>query len=145
MNRARAAAVALAVALALAAPSARAQSTPPAANVLSHGVQEARFLRAVDRQNSVSRVTGDLSSSAGSRVAFVCAVDGIVRRGIMLGQCGSDAEPTDLFVKLPTEHLRMGERLRVLGVMEAPATWVDVTGHPVYYAFVRAVFVDPLP
>jgi hypothetical protein len=50
-----------------------------------------------------------------------------------------------LFVKFPTEHLRMGERLRVLGVMEAPATWVDVTGHSVYYAFVRAVFVDPLP
>jgi hypothetical protein len=145
MNRARAAAVALAVALALAAPSARAQSTSPAVKALSRGVQEARFLRAVDRQNSLSRVTGDLSSSTGSRVAFVCAVDEIVGREIILGQCGSDAEPTDLFVKLPTEHLRMGERLRVLGVMEAPATWVDVTGHPVYYGFVHAVFVDPLP
>jgi len=145
VNRVRAAAVALAIGLALAAPSARAHSSAPADKALARSVQEARFLRAVDRQNSLGRVTGDLSSSTGSRVAFVCAVDGIVRRGIILGQCGSVAEPTDLFVKLPTQHLRMGERLRVLGVMEAPATWVDVTGHAVYYAFVRAVFVDPLP
>ncbi len=145
MNRVRTAAVALAVALALAAPSARADSSAPAGKAPTRSDQEARFLRAVDRQNSVGRVTGDLSSSVGSRVAFVCAVDGIVRRGIILGQCGPIAEPMDLFVKLPTEHLRMGERLRVLGVMETPATWVDVTGHPVYYAFVRAVFVDPLP
>jgi hypothetical protein len=137
--------MALAVALAFAAPPARAQSMPAAAKAPSRSVEEARFLRAVDRQNSVSRVTGDLSSSVGNRVAFVCAVDGIVRRGIILGQCGSVAEPTDLFVKMPTEHPRVGQRLHVLGVMETPATWVDVTGHPVYYAFVRAVFVDPLP
>jgi hypothetical protein len=51
----------------------------------------------------------------------------------------------DLFVKLPTQHVRMGERFRVLGIMEAPATWADVTGHTVYYAFLRAVFVDPIP
>jgi hypothetical protein len=132
------------VALALAASSAaRAQSSAPEKG-LSRSTQEARFLRSVDRQNTASRVTGDLSSYTGSRVAYVCAVDQIVRPGIILGQCGSDAEPMDLFVKLPTEHVRMGERFRVLGVMEAPATWADVTGHTVYYAFLRAVFVDPM-
>ena len=68
-----------------------------------------------------------------------------MRPGIILGQCGADAEPMDLFVKLPTQHVRMGERFRVLGIMEAPATWADVTGHTVYYAFLRAVFVDPIP
>jgi hypothetical protein len=133
----RAAAVTIGVALALAAPSAaHAQSTAPAEKALS---------RSVDRQNTASRVTADLSSYTGSRVAYVCAVDGIVRPGIILGQCGTDAEPMDFFVKLPTQHVRMGERFRVLGIMEAPATWADVTGHTIYYAFLRAVFVDPIP
>jgi hypothetical protein len=144
VNPVGAAAVGLGVALFLASPSARAQSTPSAEKALSRSAQEARFLRAVDRQSSLSRVTGDLSRYTGSRVAYVCAVDGIVRRGIILGQCGSDAEPTDVFIKLSTEHLRMGERLRVLGIMETPATWADVTGHTIFYAFVRAVFVDPI-
>ena len=75
---------------------------------------------------------------------MVCAVDGIVRPGIILGQCGSAAEPTDVFVKLPTARLRMSERLRVLGVMEAPAARADVAGHTIYYAFIRAVFADPI-
>jgi len=142
----RSAAVMLGAALALAAPSAAcAQSSAPAEKVPSRSVQEARFLRSVDRQNTASRVTGDLSNYTGSRVAYVCAVDEIVRPGIILGQCGADAEPMDLFVKLPTQHVRMGERFRVLGIMEAPATWADVTGHTVYYAFLRAVFVDPIP
>jgi hypothetical protein len=145
VNRVHAAAVALGITLALAAPSARADSSAPVDKALARNVQEARFLRGVDRQNSISRVTGDLSSSTGRRVAFVCEVDEIVGRGIILGQCGSDAEPADLFVRLPTEHVRQGERLRVLGVMETPATWADVTGHTVYYAFVRAIFVDALP
>jgi hypothetical protein len=125
--------------------AAGAQSSAPAEKALTRSVQEARFLRSVDRQNSASRVTGDLSSYTGSRVAYLCAVDEIVRPGIILGQCGPDAEPMDLFVKLPTQHLRLGERFRVLGIMEAPATWADVTGHTVYYAFLRAVFVDPIP
>ncbi len=142
----RAAAVTIGVALALAAPSAaHAQSTAPAEKALSRSVEEARFLHSIDRQNTASRVTADLSSYTGSRVAYVCAVDGIVRPGIILGQCGTDAEPMDLFVKLPTQHVRMGERFRVLGIMEAPAAWADVTGHTIYYAFLRAVFVDPIP
>jgi hypothetical protein len=145
MNGVRAAAVTLGIALTLAAPSAaRAQSTPSAEKALSRSVQEAHFLRLMDRQNTASRVTADLSRYTGSRVAYVCAVDGIVRPGIILGQCGPDAEPMDLFLKLPTQHLRLGERLRFLGVMEEPATWADVTGHTVYFAFVRAIFVDPI-
>ncbi|MGD0473395.1 MAG: hypothetical protein ABSB70_09265 [Candidatus Velthaea sp.] len=47
-------------------------------------------------------------------------------------------------MKLPTARLRMGERLRVLGVMEAPAARADVAGHTIYYAFIRAVFADPI-
>ena len=45
--------------------AARAQSRVPAAKVISRSLQEARFLRAVDRQNDLSRVTGDFSSSTG--------------------------------------------------------------------------------
>jgi hypothetical protein len=135
--------IALAVAgtvIALSGPTASAQS----AAALSRPVQEARFLRSVDREKSANLVTGDLSRYTGSRVDYQCAVDAIVRPGVILGQCGSEAEPIDLFVRLPTEHVRVGQRLRILGIMEAPVTWADVMGHTVYYAFLRAVFVDPL-
>lgn len=106
--------------------------------------QEAAFLRTVDRRNSAYVVTGDLSRFAGTHVAYTCAVDAIVRPGVMLGQCGAEAEPIDLFVELPTAKLHAGDRLRILGYMDRPATWTDVSGHSVYYAFLKAVFVDRL-
>lgn len=111
----------------------------------SRTAQEAAFLHSVNPRNTAYVVTGNLMAFAGTRVAYACHVDGIVRPGIILGDCGSEAEPMDLFVKLPTEHLRVGDRVRVLGVLERPATWSDITGHTVYYAFLRAVFVDRLP
>ncbi len=122
--------------------SARAESSAPLVKPVSRAAQEARFLRSVDRQNTANLVTGDLSYYTGSHVAYTCDVDTIVRPGVILGQCGSEAEPIDLFVRLSTAHLRTGDRLRVLGIMEQPASWADVMGHTVYYAFLRAVFVD---
>jgi hypothetical protein len=105
---------------------------------------EAAFLRTVNPRNTANVVTGDLSAYAGTHVAYTCVVDAIVREDVILGQCGSEAEPMDLFVRLPTAHLRFGERLRVLGILERPASWADITGHTVYYAFLRAVHVDHL-
>jgi hypothetical protein len=138
--------VMLVAAIALAAASsARGDTSSAVAKPASRSIQEARFLRTVDRQRTANLVTGDLTYYAGSHVDYTCDVDVIVRSGVILGQCGSDAEPIDLFVKLPTAHLRVGDRLRVLGIMEPPATWADVMGHTVYYAFVRAIFVDQLP
>jgi len=125
--------------------AAQTRSPLPPPQPASRKAQEARFLRTVDRHQTANLVTGDLPYYTGSHVDYVCEVDSIVRSGVILGQCGSEAEPTDLFVRLPTEHVRLGDRLRVLGVMEPPATWADVMGHVVYYAFVRAVFVDPMP
>lgn len=118
-------------------------SPPPHAGRPTRAEAEAAFLKTVNNRNSSYVVTGDLAHYAGTHVAYTCSVDAIVRPGVILGQCGAEAEPVDLFVELPTEHLRAGDKLRVLGVMERPATWTDVTGHTVYYAFVRAVFVDP--
>ena len=103
---------------------------------------EAAFLRTVDRHNTENVVTGDLVHYTGTHVAYTCEVDRIVRPGVILGQCGSAQEPLDLFIHAPTTHLHAGERLRVLGIMEPPAMWTDVTGHTVYYAFVKAVYVD---
>ncbi len=99
-------------------------------------------MRTVDPKNTANVVTGDLTTSVGTHVAYACEVDSIVRPGVILGQCGGEAEPTDLFIKLSTEHLRVGDRLRVLGILERPASWSDITGHTVYYAFLRAVYVD---
>jgi hypothetical protein len=104
--------------------------------------REAAFLRTVDRQNTANVVTGDLVHFAGTHIAYTCDVDNVVKPGLILGQCGSDAEPMDLFIHLATAGIRTGERLRVLGVMERPAMWTDITGHTVYYAFIKAVFVE---
>ena len=79
-----------------------------------------------------------LTAFAGTHVAYTCDVDVIVRPGVILGQCGSEAEPLDLFVELPTAKLHVGQRLRVLGIMDRPASWADISGHTVYYAFVKA-------
>jgi hypothetical protein len=119
-------------------------ATARAATVAQRSDQEAAFLRTVNPRNTANVVTGDLAAYAGTHVAYTCVVDAIVRDGVILGQCGSEAEPMDLFVRVPTQRLRFGERLRILGVLERPASWADVTGHTVYYAFLRAVYVDHL-
>jgi hypothetical protein len=119
-------------------------ATASAATATQRADQEAAFLRTVNPRNTANVVTGDLAAYASTHVAYTCVVDSIVRDGVILGQCGSDAEPMDLFVRVPTAHLRAGDRLRILGILERPASWADVTGHTVYYAFLRAVYVDRL-
>ncbi len=89
-------------------------------------------------------ITGDLPHQAGRAVAYYCGVETIVKPGVIIGQCGPDQETVDVFVKLPTGKLKVDDRLRVLGVVETPAQWSDITGHTVYYAIVRAVYVDRL-
>ena len=89
-------------------------------------------------------MTANLRGVVGKRVAFVCEIVSIVDRGTMIGQCGKEIEPVDIYVHMPTVHEKTGERVRVLGEMETPAMWVDVSGHPWYTAFVKARFVDHL-
>jgi hypothetical protein len=109
----------------------------------SRAHEEALFMRTVDMATDDANATvGDLQKNAGKHVAFDCWVEQVVRNGVMIGQCGNPDEPIDVFVKLPTAGLHIDDHLRVLGVMEQPAVWADVTGHPVYYAFLRAVYVD---
>jgi hypothetical protein len=149
MSTLRAAGAILGLAVALAACAGRAawaQQAPGAESIArSRAAQEARFLRTVDRQDTANLVTGDLAYYTGRHVDYQCNVDSVVRPGVILGQCGSEAEPIDLFVRLPTTDLHAGNRLRILGVMESPVSWTDVTGHNVYFAFLRAIFVDRLP
>ncbi len=108
----------------------------------SLAVQEAAFMRTVDRAKTAYVVTGDLVHYAGTHVAYTCEVERIVQPGVILGDCGTEAEPMDLFVHVPTQRLHAGERLKILGVMEPPGTWTDISGHTVYYAFMKAVFVE---
>jgi hypothetical protein len=115
---------------------------PAAAYADARAQRETAFLRTVNPHNTANVVTGDLTGFTGTHVAYRCEVDSIVRPGVILGQCGSDVEPMDLFVELPTANLKIGDRLRVLGILDRPGTWSDITGHTVYYAFLRALFVD---
>ncbi len=126
-------------ALALSAALAQAASPPP-----TRAQQERAFMKAVDASMTADAAVGNLMAAAGKHVAYECYVEQVIRDGVMIGQCGDPDEPIDVFVKLGTAHLRIGDHLRVLGVIEQPAVWSDVTGHPVYYAFLRAAFVDRL-
>ncbi len=114
-------------------------ATPPP----TRAQQEAAFLRTVTTKGNPIYATGDLMKMTGAHVAYDCDVDQVIRDGVILANCGGEAEPTDLFVELPTKGLHPGKKLRVLGIMERPASWSDLTGHIVYYAFLRAVYVDP--
>ena len=127
------------IALLLSATLAAVATVPP-----SRAQAEAAFLAAVDANANAYAATGNLNAAAGKHVAYECFVEEVIRDGVMIGQCGNPDEPIDVFVKLPTAHLRPGDHLRVLGIIEPPAVWADVTGHAVYYAFLRAVFVDRL-
>jgi hypothetical protein len=118
-----------------------AGASPTPAAIRAH--DEALFMRTVDAATDDANATvGNLQGNAGKHVAFDCFVEQVVRNGVMIGQCGNPDEPIDVFVELPTAGLRIAEHLRVLGVMQQPAEWSDVTGHPIFYAFLRAVYVD---
>jgi hypothetical protein len=119
-----------------------AVTVAPAAAASSRAHEEALFMQSVNTNVDANATVGNLQGNAGKHVAFDCFVEEVIRNGVMIGQCGNPDEPIDVFVKLPTAHLHIDDHLRVLGVMEQPAVWADVTGHPIYYAFLRAVFVD---
>jgi len=104
---------------------------------------ERAYARTVMRA-SANDVTGNLIANIGKRVAFICTVTAIVHPDTMIGQCGRDAEPVDMYVLTPTTGYRIGTRLRVLGEMLAPGQWVDVTGHSWFTPFVKAKFADRL-
>ena len=91
---------------------------------------------------SANEVTGDLIKNIGKHVAFICTVTAIVHPDTMIGQCGRDAEPVDMYVLTPTAGFRIGTKLRVLGEMTPPGQWVDVTGHSWFTPFVKARFAD---
>lgn len=93
---------------------------------------------------SAHDVTGNLRGDVGKHVRFTCAVATIVDRGSIVGQCGETYEPVNLYVHLATAGLKKGDRLRVMGEMEPPAVWVDITGHPWYTGFIHARYVDRL-
>ena len=101
---------------------------------------ERAFARTV-RPLTAEAVTADLTAATGEHVAFDCSVVSVVDAGAIVGQCGRVQEPVDLYVHLRTAGLRPGARLRVLGEMEAPSQWVDITGHTWYTGFVKARFV----
>ena len=87
-------------------------------------------------------VTANLPGNVGKHVAFRCEVIAVVDAGAIIGQCGKDIEPVDLYVHLRTAGLRTGERLRVLGEMEPPSQWVDINGHTWFTGFVKAKYVE---
>jgi hypothetical protein len=146
------AAAALAVAAAACSVGARDTAPSPAPSPkadpsahLTRAQRKAIFARSIKRENTAEVVTGDLTAFAGTRVRYDCDVDEIVGPHTILGQCGPDVEPVDLFIDMPAMKLRKGDRWRILGTLEQPVPWTDVHGHTVYYAFVQAAFVDPAP
>jgi hypothetical protein len=130
--------VALAVAVMLALPVA----APAPVMTPARRAAEAAFLRNVNRDQSADEMTDDVPRHTGERVAYTCSIDEIVRPGVVVGQCGPEDEPVDLYLELPPGRWRTGQVLRVLGIIDRPGSWSDVSGHTVYYPFVKAVFVD---
>jgi hypothetical protein len=109
---------------------------PTGAQEHSLAVREAAFLRTVDRHNTAYVVTGDLVRFTGTHVAYDCGIDSIVQKGLTLSDCGTEAEPMDLFVRMPTAGIPGARRHR------APSPVDDLMGHTVYYAFLKALYVE---
>jgi membrane-bound lytic murein transglycosylase B len=104
--------------------------------------QEAAFMRSVKPNQTANDMTGNVLAHVGERVAYTCRVEEVTRSPVVVGQCGADSEPVDLYLKLPPGHWRVGDKIRVLGILDTPASWSDISGHTVYYPFVKAVFAD---
>ncbi len=133
-------------ALALGAPATPApQSAHGTPMPASRHAQEMAFARhiAVDRTANV--VTGNVPYYTGMHVGYTCEVDDIITAAVLVGQCGRDEEPVDLYIEMPTPGWHLHDHFRLLGVIDRPGSWADVTGHTIYYPFIKAVFVDRLP
>jgi hypothetical protein len=117
--------------LPLAAPATPSPVKSQAVPAPSRSRQEAAFLRTVNRKRTASVITGDLPSYAGSHVAYTCDVDEVHRKGVIVGQCGPEAEPVGLFIEMPNVRVQTGQRVRVLGILEPPVPWTDIFGHTV--------------
>jgi hypothetical protein len=109
----------------------------------TRSAQEAAFMRLVKPNQTVEDMTSDVLAHTGEHVAYNCQIEELTRTGVVVGQCGPDEEPVDVYLKLPGTW-RIGQRVRVLGILDTPASWSDVSGHTIYYPFVRPVFVDRL-
>ena len=105
--------------------------------------QEAAFMRLVKPNETVEDMTSNVLAHTGEHVAYICRIEELTRPGTVVGQCGPDEEPVDVYLRL-TGTWRIGERIRVLGILDTPASWSDVSGHTIYYPFVRPIFVDRL-
>ena len=105
--------------------------------------KEAAFIRTVKPNLTADAMTSDVLGHVGDRVAFICEIEELTRPGVVVGQCGSEGEPVDLYLKLPGSW-REHERVRVLGTMDTPSSWSDVGGHTIYYPFVNVIFADRL-
>jgi hypothetical protein len=125
--------VALVLALALALPPGL---TP------ERRAQETAFMRSVKPNQTANDMTSNVLAHTGEHVAYTCKLEEMTRPGIAVGQCGADEEPVDLYLKLPAGTWRVGQKLRVLGILVAPASWSDVSGHTIYYPFVKVIFAD---
>jgi hypothetical protein len=113
----------------------------PASMTPSRGAQEAAFMRSVKPNQTAEDMTSNVLAHTGERVAYVCQIEELTRPGVVVGQCGPAEEPVDVYLNLPGTW-RIGQRVRVLGILDTPASWSDVSGHTIYYPFVRAVFID---
>jgi hypothetical protein len=127
---------------AVAAISAFASSALSAPISAERRAQEAAFMRSVRPNQTANDMTGNVLAHVGERVAYTCRVEEVTRPPVVVGQCGADSEPVDLYLKLPPGHWRVGDKIRVLGILDTPASWSDISGHTVYYPFVKAVFAD---
>ena len=136
----------LAVALVLALAGVAAASTTGVAMGLTpeRQAQEVAFMRSVKPNQTAEDMTSNVLAHTGEHVAYTCEISELTRPGVVVGQCGPDEEPVDVYLRLPAGNWRMGQRVRVLGILDTPASWSDVSGHTIYYPFVRAVFVDRL-
>lgn len=101
-------------------------------------------MRVVKRNQTAEDMTADVNAHTGEHVAYTCEIEELDRPTVAVGQCGPPEEPVDLYLELPPGTWRVGQRVRVLGIMDRPASWSDVSGHTIYYPFVKAVFVDRL-
>jgi hypothetical protein len=133
--------LAIVAALALTASTAVAA---PASLSSERRAQEAAFMRTVKPNQTPNDMTENVIAHVGEHVAYSCEIEEVTRSPIVVGQCGAASEPVDLYLKLTPGTWRVGDKVRVLGVLDTPATWSNINGETVYYPFVKALFVDRL-